>query len=41
MIFLCVNFVNVNINCTFAEYNGVSLISGNCKNSPMNIMVKC
>jgi hypothetical protein len=23
----------------FFEYNGVSLIGGNCKNSPMNVML--
>ncbi len=39
MIFSCVNFVNVKINCMFFEYNDVSLIGGNCKKSPMNIML--
>ncbi len=31
--------MNVNITCMFVEYNGVSLIGGNCKKSPMNIML--
>ncbi len=39
MIFFYVNFVNVNISCMFVEYNGMSLIGGNCKKSPMNIML--
>jgi hypothetical protein len=39
MIFFYVNIVNVNITCMFVEYNGVSLIGGNCKKSPMNIML--
>jgi len=39
MNFFCVNFVNVKINFMFVEYNGVSLIGGNCKKSPMNIML--
>ncbi len=39
MIFFCVNFVNVKINCMFVEYNGVSLIGGNGKKSPTNIML--
>jgi hypothetical protein len=38
--FFCVNFMNVKkIECMFVEYNGVSLISGNCKKCPMNIML--
>ncbi len=39
MIFFYINFVNVKIDCLFVEYNGVSLIGGNCKKSPMNIML--
>jgi len=39
MIFFHVNFVNVKIDCMFVEYNGASLISGNCKKTPMNIML--
>jgi hypothetical protein len=39
MIFFSVNFVNVKIDYMFVEYNGVSLIGGNCKKSPMNIML--
>ncbi len=39
MIFFTVNFVNAKISCMFVEYNGVSFISGNCKKSPMNIML--
>jgi len=31
--------VNVEISCIFVEYNGVSLIGGNYKKSPMNIML--
>ncbi len=38
MTFFYVNFVNVKIDYVFVEYNGVSLIAGNCKKSPMNIM---
>jgi hypothetical protein len=30
MIFFHINFVNVKIDCMFVEYNGVSLIGGNC-----------
>ncbi len=37
--FFCINFLNVKIDCMCVEYNGVSLIGGNCKNSPMNIML--
>jgi hypothetical protein len=39
MIFFHVNFVNVKIDYMFVEYNGVSLIGGNCKKTPMNIML--
>jgi len=39
MTFSYVNFVNVKINCMFVAYNVVSLIGGNCKISPMNIML--
>jgi hypothetical protein len=39
MTFFCVNCVNVKIDFMFVEYNGVSLIGGNCKKSPMNIML--
>jgi hypothetical protein len=39
MIFFYGNFVNVKINYMFVEYNDVSLIGGNCKKSPMNIML--
>ncbi len=39
MTVFCVNFVNVKIDCMFVEYNGVSWIGGNCKKSPMNIML--
>jgi hypothetical protein len=35
----CVIFFNVKINYMFVEYNGMSLIGGNCKNFPMNIML--
>ncbi len=31
--------MNVKIGCMFVEYNGVSLIGGNCKKSPMNVML--
>ncbi len=31
--------MNVKIDCMFVEYNGVSLIGGNCKKSPINIML--
>jgi hypothetical protein len=34
MTFFCVNFINVEINCMFIEYNGVSLIGENCRKSP-------
>jgi len=39
MTFFYVNFVNVKIDCMFDEYNGVSMIGGNCKKSFMNNML--
>ncbi len=31
--------MNVKIDFMFVKYNGVSLIGGNCKKSPMNIIL--
>jgi hypothetical protein len=39
MIFFSGNFVNVKINYMFVEYNDASLIGGNCKKYPMNIIL--
>jgi len=39
MTFFYVNCVNVKIDFMFIEYNGVSLIGGNYKKSPMDIML--
>jgi hypothetical protein len=39
MTFFGVNLVNVKINWMFVEYNGVLVIGGNCKKSPIKIML--
>ncbi len=39
MTFFCIEFVNVKVGWMVVENNGMSMISGNCKKSPMNIIL--
>jgi hypothetical protein len=39
MIFFWVEFVNVKVGWMFIENNGVLVMGGNCKKSPMNIIL--
>jgi hypothetical protein len=39
MTFFCIEFVNVKVGWMLVENNGVSMINGNCKKSPMNIIL--
>jgi len=39
MTFFCIEFVNVKVGWMLVENNGVLVMGGNCKKSPMNIIL--
>ncbi len=39
MTFFCIEFVNIKVGWMLVENNGVSMMGGNCKKSPMNIIL--
>jgi len=39
MTFFYIKFVNIKVGWMLVENNGVSMMNGNCKKSPMNIIL--